>query len=184
MHIVPFLLILLASQRSQIPAGTPVEVRLESVVRTRTSSVGDRVVAVVTRPVFAADGTVISQGSRLYGRIETLQPATTSSEGRVRLVFREIELPEGRRFQTWITESFAASPHRRLRYTLYMGTGGATGALIGGRAARAAGVLGGALLGFILADNSGGGKLPDLTLKPRNRLHLKLGEDLVLPAGF
>ncbi len=65
-----------------------------------------------------------------------------------------------------------------------MGTGGATGALIGGRAARAAGVLGGALLGFILANNSGGGKLPDLTLKPGNRLHLKLGEDLVLPAGF
>ena len=191
MHLVPFLLILLASQRSQIPAGTPVEARLESVVRTRTSSVGDRVVAVVVKPVFAADGTVISQGSRLFGRVETLQIATTSSEGRVRLVFREIELSGGRRFQTWITESFAAIPPRRgLRYTLYMGTGGVTGALIGGRAARAAAILGGALLGFIVADNSGGGKLPDLTLKPGHRLHLKFGEDLQMslssdrPASF
>ena len=133
------------------------EARLESAVGTGTSSVGDRVVATVTKPVFAADGTVIPQGSRLYGRIETLQAATASNEGRVRLVFRELELPGGLRCQTWITESFAASPPSRgLRYILYMGAGGATGALIGGRAARAAGVLGGTLLGFIVANNSGG----------------------------
>ena len=81
-------------------------------------------------------------------------------------------------------------PRRGLRYTLYMGTGGVTGALIGGRAARAAAILGGALLGFIVADNSGGGKLPDLTLKPGHRLHLKFGEDLQMslssdrPASF
>jgi hypothetical protein len=62
-----------------------------------------------------------------------------------------------------------------------MGAGGAAGAFIGGKAARVAGVLGGALIGFVIAGNSGNDKLPDLTLKPGQTLHLQLGEDLTLP---
>jgi len=60
-----------------------------------------------------------------------------------------------------------------------MGAGATAGALIGGGTARTAGVLGGALIGFIVANNSGTGK-EDVTLKRGGMLHLKFGEDLVL----
>jgi hypothetical protein len=156
-----------------LPAGTPLEARLESTVQTAASSVGDRVTAVVT------SGT--PKGARLNGRVETIQPATQTNEGRVRLVFREIQLPDGRLIQTWITSSFDASPPKRnLRYGLLMGIGGVAGGLIGGNAARFAGILGGALVGFIIAENSGNSRLPDLTLRPGQILHLQLGEDLTI----
>ena len=180
MEIIPILFILLVPQGSIIPAGTRVDARLESAVRTGTSSVGDSVVAVLTKPVFVANVNMIPKGSRLHGRVETLQAATSSNEGRVRLVFREIELPEGRRLQTWITDSFTArEPRRAWRYVVFIGAGATTGAFLGGNAARTAGILGGTLVGFIIASNSGNTK-PDLTLKRGGMLHLKFGEDLVL----
>src|SRR5215467_4884272 len=180
MDIIPILLILLVPQGAHIPAGTRVDARLESAVRTQASSVGDSVVAVLTKPVFAGNVKVIPEGSRLHGRVETLQAATLSSEGRVRLVFREIELPEGRRLQTWITDSYTArEPRRAWRYVVFMGAGATAGAFLGGGTARTAGILGGTLVGFIVASNSGNTK-PDLTLKRGGMLHLKFGEDLVL----
>jgi hypothetical protein len=96
-------------------------------------------------------------------------------------VFREIEFPDGRRTETWITDSFMASPPKRiLRYFLYTGAGGAAGAFVGGSRLRVGASIGGALMGFILAMNSNTGTLPDLTMRPGQILHLQLGEDLVL----
>jgi len=156
-------------------AGTPVQAKLQSIVKTDLSRPGDEVVAVVTDPIRV-------QGSRLNGRVETIQAATHTTEGRVRLVFREIEFPDGRRASTWITNSFSASPPKRnRRYFIFVGIGGAGGGLIGGKAARVAGIIGGGLIGFVLAGNSGNIKLPDLTLKPGQVLHLELGEDLIVP---
>jgi hypothetical protein len=180
MDIISFLFVLLVPQGSVIPAGTHVDARLEAAVKTQSSSVGDSVVAVLTKPVLAANTQVIPAGSRLHGRVETLQPATVTNAGRVRLVFREIQLPDGRLLQTWITDSFMArEPHRTWRYAVFMGAGATAGALIGGGTARTAGVLGGTLIGFIIANNSGNGK-EEVTLKRGGMLHLKFGEDLVL----
>src|SRR5690348_12421956 len=105
MDIIPFLFVLLVPQGSVIPAGTHVDARLEAAVKTQSSSVGDSVVAVLTKPVLTANTQVIPAGSRLRGRVETLQAATLTNAGRVRLVFREIQLPDGRLLQTWITDS-------------------------------------------------------------------------------
>src|SRR5262249_56436277 len=151
------LLFFLSSQSAQasvIPAGTRVDVRLESSVQTATSNVGDAIVAIVVEPICAAGQIIVPQGSRLNGRVETIQPATSSNEGRVRLVFREIELFDGRTVSTWITTSFSASPpKRKLRYVLSMGIGTAAGAAIGGKACCDPGLIGGAPPGFlILAD--------------------------------
>jgi hypothetical protein len=176
MGIISTFAVLVLAQSALIPAlpaGTPLEARLESSVQTASSSIGDRVTAVITSRT--------PKGARLNGRVETIQPATQTGEGRVRIVFREIQLPDGRLMQTWITSSFDASPPKRnLRYGLLMGTGGVAGGLIGGNVARFAGILGGALIGFIIAENSGNSKLRDLTLRPGQILHLQLGEDLKL----
>ena len=179
MPLLSNLLLVLLTQSSLVPAGTRVEARLESAVQTGTSKVGDAVVAVITDPIRAGATVIVPKGSRLDGRVETIEAATRTNEGRVRLVFRQIELPDGRRLSTWITNSFGASePKRNRRYAIYTAVGGVAGAFIGGRAARVAGILGGSLVGFVIAGNSGDAKRPDVTLKPGDVLHLELGEDL------
>jgi hypothetical protein len=182
MRLLSFFLIVFMSQPLQsavIPAGTRVDARLESPVQTATSDAGDAIVAVMAEPLLANGKVVVPRGSRLIGRVETIEPASHTVEGRVRLVFRELQFPDGRTVSTWITNSFSASPPRRaLRHVLYMGIGGAAGALVGGKAGRTTGIIGGTLIGFIIAGNSDDGKLPDLTLKPGQVLRLQLGEDL------
>src|SRR5712691_7936587 len=168
MQVLSVFLFLLAADPQvapTVPAGTRLEARLESSVKTARSEVGDEVVAVVTTPIRTASKIIVPRGSLLNGRVETIQAATRTNEGHVRLVFREIELPDGRRVSTWITNSFGApAPKRTLRYVLWMGGGGAAGGFIGGKAARVAGILGGALAGFVIAATGDDSDLPNLTL--------------------
>jgi hypothetical protein len=183
MKALPLLLLLAAEPRPvTVPAGTHLEAKLESSVKTASSEVGDNVVAIVTNPIRLADQIVVPRGSRLNGRVETIQAATPTSEGRVRLAFREIEFPDGRRVSAWITDAYGALPPKRgLRYALWMGTGAAAGALVGGKSARVAGILGGGLAGFVIAGNSGDSNRPNLTLRSGHTLQLRLGEDLKIP---
>jgi len=181
MAILATLFMLCMVQAPSVPAGTRVEAKLQSLVQTGTSKIGDGVVAVLTAPVRSAGRIIVPAGSHLNGRVETVEAATRVNQGRVRLAFREIEFPGGLRVSTWITDSFGARPPKRnRRYLIYMVAGGSFGALIGGKAARIAGILGGTLAGFVIAGNSGADKLSDLTLKPGQALHLELGEDLKL----
>jgi len=178
--IASFLIFVFAAQSSPIPAGTRVEAKLESDVKTESSRPGDPVIAVLTEPIRVSKQVVVPRGSRLNGRVETVESASLTSEGRVRLAFREIQFPDGRRATTWITESYAAKPHNQtLRYALLMATGGVGGAFAGGTAARVAGILGGVLIGFVLAGNTGDHQ-PNVTLSPGKILHLQLGEDLAI----
>lgn len=163
------------------PAGTPIRARLETEVTTSTSEIGDRLSAIVTKNIQIAGIVVVPKGSHLDGKVETVQAGTQQAEGHVRLVFREIELPDGRRQATWITKSFAASASRRnLRYAVFMSLGSVAGGLIGGRRARTAGILGGVLAGFVLA-GSRTNIVHDLRLKSGQEIPLELGEDLVIP---
>jgi hypothetical protein len=179
--VLIFSLLQQPGQSLLIPAGTRVDARLQSSVKTATSNPGDAVVAVLAQPLRASGKIVVPEGSRLNGRIETIEAANTTVEGRVRLVFREIQFPDGRRAATWITNSFSASPpKRKLRLGLYTGTGAAAGALIGGKRARTAGIIGGTLVGLVIAINSGNANSGDLELAPGQLIHLQLGEDLKL----
>jgi hypothetical protein len=156
-----------------IPAGALITAKLERAVNTASSQQGDEIVAAVVKG--------LPEGSRLRGRVETIQPARRDTEGRVRLVFREIEFPDGRRVQTWITNSFAAgTPKRNLRYVVYGGAGATAGAIAGGTRARVAGLLGGTILGFIIAGRPDPGP-KNLTLKAGQEIRLELAEELVLP---
>ena len=161
-----------------VPAGTYLRAKLETTVKTATAEIGDEVMAELTRAVRASDKVVVPRGSRLYGRVETVQAGTPSNEGRIRLVFREIQFPDGRRIPSWITNSFAASRPGNIRYVIYMGAGAAAGGLIGGKTGRSAGIIGGTLTGFIIAGNRGVPGIRDLTLKTGQQVRLELGEDL------
>jgi hypothetical protein len=71
--------------------------RLLTPVSSTTARRGTPVAAVVTRPVFAADRTLlIPEGSRLHGDVVEVQPARRfHRNGRVFFVFRRIELKAG-----------------------------------------------------------------------------------------
>jgi hypothetical protein len=182
MTILSACFVVLLSQLASVPAGTPVRATLESSVQTRTSKMGDAVFATLKDPLRVDTKVIVPKGSRLHGRVETIQAATNANEGRVRLVFREIELADGQRVPTWITNSFAGSaPKRNRRSVIFAVVGGVAGAFVGGKAARVAGILGGAIIGFVIANNSADGTLPDVTLRPGATLDLQLGQELVRP---
>ena len=181
MAVFLILLMCLQAEAAVVPAGTRLDARLVSPIDTATSASGDVVSATLAKAIRVADKVVVPEGVRLNGRVETIEAATDTSEGRVRLVFREIEFPDGRRVPTWMTNSFSASPPKRtLRYALYTGIGAVAGGLIGGHKARVTGILGGTIVGFVIASNSGDEKLPDLELKTGRVVRLMLGEDLNL----
>jgi hypothetical protein len=155
-----------------LPAGAVITAKLERTVNTASSQQGDEIIAAVVKG--------LPGGSRLHGRVETIQAARPDAEGRVRLVFREIEFPDGQRVQTWITNSFAAGKRNRgVRYVVYTAAGATAGALIGGRSARVTGLLGGTILGFVIAARPDPGP-KNLTLKAGREIRLELAEDLVL----
>ena len=140
--ILPLLLLLLSGDPKPVPtvpAGTQVQARLQSEVSTGTSKTGETVVAVVTSPLRESSTVIVPRGSKLNGRVETIQAATHTEEGRVRLVFRDIQFPDGRHISTWITNSFEApTPKRKLRYVLLMGLGGAAAGVAAGHSGRVA----------------------------------------------
>jgi len=83
----------------------------------------------------------------------------------VRLVFREIQLPDGKRVSTWMTNSFVA-PSRNVPSILWFTWAWSSGwPAIGGKDCRVAGLIGGTLTGFVIAGNRNGSMLRDLTLK-------------------
>jgi hypothetical protein len=79
------------------PEAREVCARLLTPVSSTTARRGAPVEAVVTRPVFAADRTLlIPEGSRLHGDVVRVQPARFfHRNGRVSFVFRRIELKAG-----------------------------------------------------------------------------------------
>ncbi len=170
------LAVMLLQLPPSIPAGAVITVKLEDTVNTASSQQGDEIAAAVVKG--------LPQGSRLRGRVETIQPARRDAEGRVRLVFREVEFPDGRRIQTWITNSFTAgTPKRNLRYAAYTGLGATVGAVAGGKRSRVTGLLGGAIIGFIIAGRPDAGP-KNLTLRSGQQIQLQLAEDLLLATSI
>jgi hypothetical protein len=155
-----------------IPAGAVITAKLQSTVSTASSRQGDEIIAAVVKG--------LPDGSRLRGRVETIQAARPDAEGRVRLVFREVEFRDGQRVQTWITNSFAAPrPKRGLRYFVYTAAGATAGAIVGGKKARVTGLLGGTILGLVIAARPDPGP-KNLTLKAGREIRLELSEDLLI----
>jgi type F conjugative transfer system protein TrbI len=163
-----------------IPAGTTIQAKLETSLNTAMSEVGDPVAAILPQDISRAGKIVVPRGSRLLGRVETIQHGTPTAAGRIRLLFREVEFPNGQRLNAWITNSFdAPAPRRNARYVIFMTAGALGGALIGGSHARVGGAIGGLLAGFVIA-GSRDAKAQDLTLRSGQEIRLQFGEDLLV----
>ena len=78
------------------PNGSVIQARLVTPLSSATSHPGDAVEAVLTRPLFDGNRLVLPQGSRIEGTVLQAQPAHhPGRNGQLRIVFRELSLPDG-----------------------------------------------------------------------------------------
>ncbi len=140
-----------------VPEGTVISMRLDRSLSSRTSRVGDRFTATVTIPVYVDGNAVIPAGSVIEGRITEVTPAKRMSKsGTIGLDFDEIVLPNGFRARL-VGNLTSDDPETRDRIddegqvsgegkkrAVFVGGGGAIGAVLGGIAGGGKGaVLGG-----------------------------------------
>jgi hypothetical protein len=145
-------------------------VRIDQSVNSKTAKIGDRFTATVVDPVYSSTGQLlVSQGSKLSGRVDQVTPAAKGGKpGALDFGFTQLTTPNGtkRIINGMLTDLNAQDvksdsegtasgntmAHRKL---IFIGGGGAGGALLGA----AIGGGKGALIGGILG--AGGGFLGD-----------------------
>jgi hypothetical protein len=84
-------------RRQSWSAEQEIQARLLQPIDSRTAKRGAPIEAVVTRPIFAADGALrIPEGSRLDGEIVDARPSRSfHRNGKLLFVFRQLKLPGG-----------------------------------------------------------------------------------------
>ena len=142
-----------------VPAGSPLQVRLDHAASTDGNRAGDRFTGSLTQPVHVNGRTVIPTGARVQGVV-----TNSASSGRLKgrallsLALNRIEWG-GQSYQIQTSAySRSSAAHKKRNWTLIGGgsgvgaligglAGGGSGALIGGGTGAAAGVAGAALTG-------------------------------------
>ncbi len=152
-----------------VSAGTLMRVRMNQTITSRTANVGNTFTATVTEPVYSTNGVVvIPVGSTVTGRVDGVKRAGKGGEvGEIDARFTSIRLPNGRTRAingslssleadgvNVDDEGSATGRKMQNRKLIFIGGGGAGGAIIGaaiggGRGAAIGGILGagGGLLG-------------------------------------
>ena len=166
-----------------VAAGKRVRVRMNETISSKTARVGDRFTATVTEPVYSTSGVVvIPVGAELGGRVDSVVRGSNGGRpGTIDASFRTLTLPNGskRAINGSLTdlnaadaksnaEGTASGDRMKHRKLIFIGGGGAGGAVLGG----AIGGGKGALIGGILG--AAGGFLGDKMTK---------GEDAEVPSG-
>lgn len=151
-----------------IAAGTRIRARINQTLSSKTARIGDRFTATVTEPVYSANGVlVIPQSSTLTGRVDSVVPAAKGGKpGTIDVSFIQLRTPNGTRrvINGTLTdlvsedaksdvEGTATGKRMSHRKLIFIGGGGAGGALIGAAIGGGKGALIGGLLG------AGGGYL-------------------------
>jgi hypothetical protein len=137
-----------------IPAGTPIDVRLEDTIDTKRNRAGDAFDATLTRAILVDRQTVIPRGTRFAGHlIESKPSGRLKGRAELSLSLDSFQL-NGRRYQIKTTDVARSSGrHKKRNWTLIGGgsglgtalgaiAGGPAGALIGAGAGAGAGTVG------------------------------------------
>jgi hypothetical protein len=147
-----------------VPADTVLRVRMDQQLTSKTARVGDRFTTTVTEPVYADAGVeIMPVGSKVMGRVTSVQKAGRREPGQINVSFYQVELPGGARHTingslTTLqadnvnadNEGGVSGRNDRKRDAVFIGGGAATGAIIGaiaggGKGAGIGAILGGAL---------------------------------------
>lgn len=157
-----------------VPAGKRIRVRMDDTISSKTAKVGDRFSVIVREPVYANTGAiVIPEGSEIIGRVDAVVAARKGGKpGTLDMRFVQVVLPNGskRAINGSLTElvsddaksdneGTASGDKMKHRKVIFIGGGGAGGAVLGGAIGGAKGALIGGLLG------AGGGFLGEKLTK-------------------
>lgn len=145
-----------------VNSGQRFRVRMNETLSSKTAKIGDTFTTTVTEPVYSDNGViVIPIGSTVIGRVDSVKPATKGGNpGSIDVSFVEVKLPNGvrRAINGSLTdlssdsaksdaEGTASGDRTKNRKLIFIGGGGAGGAIIGGIAGGGKGALIGGLIG-------------------------------------
>ena len=145
-----------------VAGGTRMRVRMNETLSSKTARVGDSFTATVTEPVYSSGGVVVVPvGSTVVGRVSRVTAARRGGNpGSIDANFVSLRLPNGttRRINGSLTdlqsddarsdaEGTASGDRMKNRKLIFIGGGGAGGAVLGGAIGGGKGALIGAILG-------------------------------------
>lgn len=145
-----------------VNSGQVMRARINTTLNSKTSRVGQTFTATVTEPVYADNGTlVIPTGSTLNGRIDSVRPAKKGGDpGSIDVSFYSLRTPNGtsRSINGTLTdldasnaksdaEGTASGDRMKRRKLIFIGGGGAGGAILGAAIGGGKGALIGGIIG-------------------------------------
>jgi hypothetical protein len=137
--------------RKTVPAGTRLQLTLESDLATDSSTAGEAFEATLAEPVRVDGLEVLPAGSRVRGEVEEVRKAKKLSGGALlRLAFTEIRLPNGQRAELAASLTIEG-PRTGKKSAAIIGGSTAGGAILGrvvgeeGKDAAIGGIIGGAI---------------------------------------
>jgi hypothetical protein len=145
-----------------VPRGERLRVRMNNTISSKTARVGDTFTANVTESVYSTNGVVvIPEGSRVTGRVDAVVAARKGGKpGTIDVSFTQVRLPNGttRRINGSLTdldsddaksdaEGTASGDKMKHRKIIFIGGGGAGGAVLGGAIGGGKGALIGGIIG-------------------------------------
>ncbi len=145
-----------------VAAGKRIRVRMNETISSKSAKIGDRFTATVTESVYSTTGVVvIPEGSEVIGKVDAVTPAKKGGKvGTIDASFVQVVLPNGtkRSINGSLTdlvtddaksdsEGTASGDKTKYRKVIFIGGGGAGGAVLGGAIGGGKGALIGGLIG-------------------------------------
>ena len=143
-----------------VPANTVIRVRLDNQLNSKTARIGDRFTTTVTEPAYAGGVEVIPVGSKIAGRVQSVQRAGRRTPGSITVGFNQVQLPTNKVYAingslsslqaddvNADNEGTVEGKSNRKRDAVFIGGGATTGAIIGAIAGGGKGAAIGAILG-------------------------------------
>jgi hypothetical protein len=143
-----------------VPANTVIRVRIDNQLTSKTARIGDRFTTTVTEPAYAGGIEVIPVGSKIAGRVSSVQRSGRRTPGSITVGFYSVQLPSGRNYAingslssleaddvNADNEGTVEGRSNRKRDAVFIGGGATTGAIIGAIAGGGKGAAIGAILG-------------------------------------
>jgi hypothetical protein len=165
----------------KLPAGTPITVRLQSTVSSKSSHPGDGFESVLDEPIVIDTQTVAPRGVTLTGRVLAAKSSGRLHDpGYLRITLVSMNLG-GKPVEIETSSIFVKGGSHKKRNLAMIGGGTAGGALIGGLAGGGTGALIGTAVGA--AGGTGvayGTGKKDVALEAERRLTFRLAQDIEL----
>jgi hypothetical protein len=180
-----------------VASGKRIHARMADTISSKTARVGDRFTATITDPVYSTNGVVvIPAGAEVVGRVDSVTPANKGGKvGAISATFVQLVLPNGTRraINGSLTdlntddaksdaEGTASGDRMKHRKLIFIGGGGAGGAVLGaavggGKGALIGGILGAA--GGFLGDRMTKGE--DAEVRSGTEFGIYLNQPISLP---